>query len=235
MYVGKSSIHAPPQKQQKRDEEDVAKLKERHTGNPYYGVRRLAIDLHWSIGKTRRIRNLAKVKVMKRNKKHHSSSGKKEISAPVNKLKTFWVYKNPERPQDGYNFAGFDNPNICIWVQDFTHIWWKNSFWYLAAILDLSTRKVVGWALGCYHNAELICDALLNALAYHDPPDIVHNDQGREYLSQKHADLCNTFGIQMSASAPSSPWQNGFMERFFATFKEECSARISTVNDAGEL
>lgn len=208
---------------------------EKHSGNPYYGVRRLAIDLHWSVGKTRRIRDLAGVKALRRNKRHRSTSDRQEISAPVNELKRFWVYKNPERPQEGYNFANFDDPNTKVWVQDFTYIWWRGSFYYLAVTLNLSTREVMGWALGRYHNAELICDSLLSALAYHEAPQIVHNDRGSEYLSEKHAELCRSFGIKMSASAPSSPWQNGFMERFFATFKDECSTRINAIDDAGKL
>lgn len=235
MKVSKTSLYHPPDKQQQKDMEAIAELKDKHSGNPYYGVRRLAIDLRWSVGKTRRIRNLANIKVLKRSKKHRGKSGKQEISAPINELKQFWVYKNPERPQDGYNFASFNDPDIKIWVQDFTYIWWKNSFYYLAATLNLSTREVVGWSLGRYHNADLVCDSLLSALAYHDPPQIVHNDRGTEYLSQKHADLCKAFSIQMSASAPNSPWQNGFMERFFATFKDECSYKINTTDDMGKL
>ena len=235
MRISKSSFYSPPTKQSRSDEASVAELKERHSGNPYYGVRRLALDLHWSIGKTRRIRNLANIKALRRSKKHRSVSGNQEISAPVNELKQFWFYKNPERPQDGYVFANFSNPDIRVWVQDFTYIWYKGSFYYLAAILNLTTREVVGWALGRYHNADLICDALLSALAYHNPPRIIHNDRGTEYLSEKHVKLCRAFGIKMSASAPGSPWQNGFMERFFATFKDECSTKISAANDVGEL
>lgn len=235
MKISRSSFYNPPTKRLQNDEEAVIELKEKHSGNPYYGVRRLALDLHWSVGKTRRIRNLANVKALRRNKKHRGASGKQEISAPVNELKQFWIYKNSERPQDGYNFADFSNPNIRIWVQDFTYIWWQGSFYYLAVTLNLSTREVVGWSLGRYHNADLICDSLLSALATREPPQIVHNDRGTEYLSEKHAGLCEAFNIKMSASAPSSPWQNGFMERFFATFKDECSTKISAANDVGEL
>ena len=173
--------------------------------------------------------------MLRRNKRHRSISGKPEIPAPVNELKQYWVYNNVNRPQDGYKFADISNPDIHIWVQDFTYIWWNNSFYYLAVTLNLSNREVVGWSLGRYHNADLICSSLLMALAYHEPPQIVHNDRGSEYMSQKHSDLCNAFNIQMSASAPSSPWQNGFMERFFATFKNECSDKIKDANETGEL
>lgn len=235
MKVSKTSLYDPPKKQQVKDMEAVTTLRERHLGNPYYGVRRLSIDLGWSVEKTRRIRNLAGVKALKRNKRHRSISSKPEISAPVNELRQFWVYNNMDRPQDGYKYADISNPNVHIWVQDFTYIWWNNSFYYLAVTLNLSNREVVGWSLGRYHNADLICDSLLMALAYHKPPQIVHNDRSSEYMSQKHSDLCNAFNIQMSASAPSSPWQNGFMERFFATFKNECSDKIKNTKEVGEL
>lgn len=61
-------------------------------------------------------------------------------------------------------------------------------------------------------------------LSKHSPPAILHSDQGSEYLSYKHRDLCVCLAIQLSCSAAGKPWQNGFMERWFGNFKLELGA-----------
>ncbi len=71
------------------------------------------------------------------------------------------------------------------------------------------------------HSSELTHEALLDALSKHPSPAILHSDQGSEYLSYKHQELCDKMEIQLSASNKASPWQNGFMERWFGGFKRE--------------
>lgn len=107
------------------------------------------------------------------------------------------------------------------WVQDFTFIKHTGTFCYLAVVMSLTTREVVGWRLGTNHTSELTHSALLDALSKHNSPAILHNDQGSEYLSYKHQLLCQRMEIQLSASNKASPWQNGFMERWFGNFKLE--------------
>ena len=107
------------------------------------------------------------------------------------------------------------------WVQDFTYLWFEQSFCYLAVVLSLETRQVVGWRLGTSHSSELTYAALLDALSKHAAPAILHSDQGSEYLSQRHQLLCQNLEIQLSASNKASPWQNGFMERWFGGLKQE--------------
>lgn len=111
--------------------------------------------------------------------------------------------------------------NVRAWVQDFTYLWFTGHMHYLAVVLDLKTRQVVGWKLGLRHSSELTHAALLDALSRHNAPAILHSDQGSEYLSYKHQELCGKMEIQLSASNKASPWQNGFMERFFGSFKKE--------------
>jgi transposase InsO family protein len=106
-------------------------------------------------------------------------------------------------------------------VQDFTYLWFERSFHYLAVVVDLKTRQVMGWQLGLRHTSELTYLAVLDALSKHPAPTILHSDQGSEYLSYKHQVLCEGRGIILSCSARASPWQNGFMERFFGTIKLE--------------
>lgn len=110
---------------------------------------------------------------------------------------------------------------VNAWVQDFTYLWFEGQWHYLAVVLDLKTRQVMGWRLGLRHSSELTLAALLDALSKHAPPAILHSDQGSEYLSYKHQLLCDKLEITLSCSKRASPWQNGFMERFLGSFKLE--------------
>lgn len=203
-----------------------------HEEHPYYGVRRLAIHLNWSQKKTRRIRTLAGVVIPRATKKHRSHSIKAEIVAPANALKPYAVFKDENRPQDGQSYSGMVNSGA--WVQDFTHLWVERSWYYLAVVLDLRTRQVVGWRLGANHSSDLTYAAILDGLSKHDPPAILHSDQGSEYLSFKHEVLCQKMEIVLSASDKASPWQNGFMERWFGNFKLEIGS-LSRFKDISEI
>jgi len=106
-----------------------------------------------------------------------------------------------------------------IWVSDFTAIPWKNKFLYLATVLDLFTREVVGWSLQTTHGTGLVLQAFYVALHYHSPPKIFHSDNGREYGARAFTNVLLNLDIQISRSAPASPWQNGYQESFYSQFK----------------
>lgn len=198
----------------------MQQLQAAHTQHPFYGVRRLAIHLHWSENKARRIRNLAGVRIPRAGKRYkYNRGGKAEIAAPPNILHGYAAFRNEARPQDGMSYKAMANAEA--WVQDFTYLWFEQSFCYLAVVLSLKTRQVVGWRLGTRHSSELTLAAVLDALSKHAAPAILHSDQGSEYLSYKHQLLCERMEIQLSASAKASPWQNGFMERWFGGLKQE--------------
>jgi putative transposase len=120
------------------------------------------------------------------------------------------------------------------WVQDFTYLWFDGRMHYLAAILDLKTRQIVGWQLGLRHTSELTHMAVLDALSKHSSPSILHSDQGSEYLSYKHRDLCNKMEITLSCSTKASPWQNGYMERYFGSLKLELG-KLTKYKDISHL
>lgn len=124
--------------------------------------------------------------------------------------------------------------NAYAWVQDFTYLWFEKRWHYLAVVLDLKTRQVVGWRLGTRHTSEFTHEALLDALSKHPSPAILHSDQGSEYLSYRHQELCAKMEIQLSASNKASPWQNGFMERWFGGFKRELG-NLSHQQDLSQL
>ena len=170
--------------------------------------------------KTRRIRNLAGIVIARPgNKRRRNGSAPAEIAAAPNALKRFVVFRDEARPQAGQSYAGM--VEAAAWVQDFTHLRFMGEEHYLAVVLDLKTRQVVGWRLGTRHSSELTLAAVLDALSKHPAPAILHSDQGSEYLSYKHQELCERMEITLSCSKRASPWQNGFMERWFGNFKLE--------------
>jgi transposase InsO family protein len=191
-----------------------------HQAHPFYGVARLALHFGWSQDKARRIRNLAGIRIPRAGRRYkYRRGGKPEIAAPPNILHQFAAFKNIERPQDGMDYSNMASAEA--WVQDFSFIRFEGSHCFLAVVLSLETRQVVGWRLGTNHSSELTYAALLDALSKHDSPAILHSDRGSEYLSHRHQLLCQNLEIQLSCSNKSSPWQNGFMERWFHTLKQE--------------
>lgn len=169
---------------------------------------------------------------MASKKRRTGKSGAPEISAPPNILQRYAALRNELKPQGGMDYSGMADSGG--WVQDFTYLWFQGSWYYLAVVLDLKTRRVVGWALGTRHSSELTLAALQDALRKHPPPAMLHSDQGSEYLSLLHQEICQRYEIQLSASAKSSPWQNGFMETWFRGFKLELGP-LSQFQDLAQL
>ena len=231
--ISRSSYYAPASIRLKRDKQAVAEVLAAHEQHQLYGVRRLSLHLGWSQHKTRRIRTLAGVRIARPSKKkRYGTSAEAEILAAPNALKRFAHYRNEHRPQDGLSYAGMVDSGG--WVQDFTYLWFERSWHYLAVVLDLKTRQVVGWRLGMRHTSELTHAALTDALAKHPSPSILHSDQGTEYLSDKHQLTCDRYEITLSCSSKASPWQNGFMERFFGSFKPELG-KLTQYQDVAQL
>lgn len=218
--MSRASYYRSPHVLAGRDAKAVTVLQEAHEEHPFYGVERLALHLRWSEKKVRRIRNLAGIVIVRASKKYrYGKTSLAEIPAPDNALRPYATFKDETRPQTGMDYAGMTNSGG--WVQDFTYLWFERSFHYLAVVVDLKTRQVMGWQLGLRHTSELTYAAVLDALSKHQAPSILHSDQGSEYLSYKHQVLCERMEIILSCSARASPWQNGFMERFFGTIKLE--------------
>ena len=193
---------------------------------------RFALELNWTEKKARRIRDLANVTAAKRTKKRRAKPGVAEVSAPANALKDFADFKDDARPQDGQTYARMVESGA--WVQDFTHIWFMGMWIYVATVLELKTRRILGWSLGLRHDKDLVHRAVLDALSKYPPPPILHSDQGSEYLSYLLQDLCEKLEIILSCSDKGSPWQNGFKERSYSTLKDELGP-VTRFKDLSEL
>ena len=109
------------------------------------------------------------------------------------------------------------------WVADFTYIWTGEGWLFLAIVLDLFSRRVVGWSMQPSMTAQLVLDALMMALWRRNKPSelLVHSDQGSQYTSEDFQRLLAAEGITCSMSRRGDCWDNAAMESFFASLKKE--------------
>jgi putative transposase len=110
-----------------------------------------------------------------------------------------------------------------VWCADITAVPTSTGFVYLAAIVDVATRLVVGWAVDVNMETQLIVRALENALAWRAPAEhmIHHSDRGSQYASRAYQDVLAANGITTSMSRAGNCWDNALMESFFGTYKQE--------------
>jgi putative transposase len=109
------------------------------------------------------------------------------------------------------------------WVGDITYLWTGQGWLYLATVLDLFSRKVIGWAMADRMTATLVCDALTMALWRRKLPQkvIVHSDRGSQYCSKEYQALINGYSLQCSMSAKGNCYDNAVAESFFHSLKVE--------------
>ncbi len=108
-----------------------------------------------------------------------------------------------------------------VWASDFTYIFFQKHWWYLATIIDVYTREIVGVAFSCYHNQDLVTSALNDALSQRSIPYYLHSDRGSEYNGHDYTSFATSLGITLSMSPKGKPWKNGFQESFYSNFKLE--------------
>lgn len=110
------------------------------------------------------------------------------------------------------------------WVSDFTYIDTAEGWLFLAVVLDLFSRKVVGWAMSEQMNAALVEAALHMALQGRQPTEVLlhHSDQGSQYTSAAYQSCLNNANIQVSMSRVGNCYDNAVAESFFGTLKTEC-------------
>ncbi|MPQ71855.1 IS3 family transposase, partial [Pseudomonas sp. MWU12-2323] len=109
------------------------------------------------------------------------------------------------------------------WVADVTYIRTRSGWLYLAVVLDLFSRKIVGWSMAPNMPAELVCNAMQLAIAQRQPAPglIAHSDRGSQYASASYRALLERNGMQQSMSRKGNCWDNSVMERFFLSLKME--------------
>ena len=113
------------------------------------------------------------------------------------------------------------------WVADFTYLWTAEGWLYVAVVIDLFSRRVVGWSMNTNMTAQLVTDALIMAIWRRGKPDALlhHSDPGSQYTSEQVQRLMADHGITCSMSRSGNVWDNAAMESFFSSLKTERTAR----------
>ena len=135
---------------------------------------------------------------------------------------------------DGLRFASVIAPNVLDrefsaerpnrkWIADFTYVWTAEGWLYVAAVIDLFSRRGVGWSMKAEMNAQLVADALIMAIWRRGKPDALlhHSDQGSQYASDQFQRLMADNGVVCSMSRSGNVWDNAAMESFFSSLKTE--------------
>ena len=150
--------------------------------------------------------------------------GKQTIESTIasNRLKRQFDLKKPD----------------CYCAGDITYIWTKNGWIYLAIVVDLFSKRVVGWALSQYPDTSLIIQVLDNAMKVPSPRRwriMFHSDQGCQYGSKRFRDRLNDYGILQSMSRRGNCWDNARVESLFGTLKQEIGLNRVFANNSHEL
>ena len=120
------------------------------------------------------------------------------------------------------NLIGFDVVHRA-YVSDITYIWTQEGWLDLAVVIDLYSRRVVGWSMGSRMKAALVCDALHMAIWQRRPKAglIVHSDRGSQYASNAYRRLLRAHQFVGSMSRKGNCWDNAVAESFFGSLKQE--------------
>ncbi len=149
----------------------------------------------------------------------------------VSRRKKVWTTRrdNNSRPAPDLvdrNFSA-DGPNR-LWVADITYIPTWAGFLYLAVVLDVWSRRIVGWAMASHLRTDLVMDALDMAAQQRRPADVVHHsDQGCQYTSIAFGKRCRELGVRPSMGSVGDCYDNAMCESFFATLECELIDRFT--------
>jgi len=202
------------------DEEIKRQIESVWVNNPAYGHRRLSITLKMNKKRIIRVMKKFKMKPYRRRSKiprKKKDEGREEVGG-INVTKVLCPLA----------------PNI-VWVSDFTYIKYQGKFIYMATIMDMYTREIIGISLSRYHDTNLILEAFIDAVIRRGAtPLYLHSDQGSEYTSEEYRECVEEKTVQLSYSDKGSPWQNGYQESFYDKFKVDLG-EVDRYEGFGEL
>jgi len=202
--VSRASLYYKP-KRETLDEVIKKEIEQVLSTHKSYGHKRIALELKRNKKQILRVMKKYKIKPYRR---HASVLRKKDDEGKVavtwkNEIITLCPIR----------------PNV-IWASDFTYIKFMGRFIYLATIIDVYTREVIGWNISIHHDTKLVLGALTHAIERaRTTPIYLHSDQGSEYCAKTYEGFALSKGIILSMSAKSSPWENPFQESFYSQFK----------------
>jgi len=219
LAVSRGSLYYKPKKPQK-DLETKKLIEAVMAKHKSYGHKRIALELRMNKKKIRRVMKKFDLKPYRRRIK------KPVKPDDINKPSV--VYENLIKDITA------TKPNL-IWVADFTYIFFQGRFIYLATIMDLFTREIIGFAVSHIHDRFMCLEAFEMAiLKTKSKPIYHHSDQGSEYDSVDYLEKLIEYQIMISMSKKGSPWENGLQESFYSGFKVDLG-RPDQFETLGEL
>ena len=203
------------------DEEVKRQIEAVLSDNPAYGHKRIALEL--KLNKKRILRVMKKFGI-KPYRIHARAPWKKEDEgqAAVEKAVNIYTLLCPLCPN-------------LVWVSDFTYINYQGRFIYVATLMDMYTREIIGMAISRFHDKNLVMEACMDAeKTTGTAPVYLHSDQGSEYTSDDYKTYVTAKQVILSFADKASPWQNGFQESFYGKFKVDLG-EVSRFETLGEL
>lgn len=205
-------LHKPLSDRALEDQRLLALIRDSYqSSGGVYGSPRVFLDLKEigeGCGKNRvaRIMKTHKIKALRGYKAPRAIAGRPALVAP-NALKREFTVERPD----------------SVWVTDITYIRTWQGWLYLAVVLDLYSRKVVGWSMKPTIHRELVLDALMMAVWRRKPkkPVMIHSDQGSQYGSDDWVRFCRAHNLSPSMSRRANCWDNAVAESFFSSLKKE--------------
>jgi len=191
-----------------------------------YGSRRMAKSLQaqgYQVGryKARSLMRQAEVTCKQRRRYKNTTDSQHKLAVAQNVLNREFTVATPN----------------CAWVTDITYLWTLEGWVYVAVVLDLFSRRVVGWAIAEHMRETLIAEALDMALGRRQPePGLLHHsDRGVQYASFDYQTRLKAAGVTVSMSRKGNCWDNAVMERFWGSLKSErTEGRIYVTRDAAK-
>ena len=181
-----------------------------------YGSRQISRNLKakgYSVGRyaARTLMHKAGVVCQQRRRFKVTTDSKHSLYVAKNKLARQFSVSTPNK----------------VWVTDISYLWTAQGWLYIAGVLDLFSRRVVGWAIESYMRSELIENALRMALGRRKPESglMHHSDRGIQYACNDYQKLLESAGITVSMSRKGNCWDNAVMERFWGSLKSERTNR----------
>ncbi len=206
----------PPSAREREDGESIQHISaiyQQHQGR--YGSPRIHAQLcdeGVHIGRKRVVRLMKQAELVARHRTHRvvTTRADPEATPAENVLDRDFEAEEPNQK----------------WVCDVTYIGTAGGWLYLAAVLDLYSRRVVGWAMAARQDEALVQQALAMAVAHRKPEAglLHHSDRGCQYTSRAYQAFLKEHAICVSMSRKGNCWDNAVMERFFGTLKRECTA-----------
>lgn len=157
----------------------------------------------------------------------------KRIKRIMREHELYTCLKKFMRPRGTHSGLKLRYPNLIVgkkltgpnqvWATDFTYIRLRNQFAYLSAVIDIYTRKIVGWSLSQELTHDFCLEAIRGAVKKENPPEglIHHSDRGVQYVCEPYIHFLLEKKMQPSMSRPGVPEENAFIESFFKTLKKE--------------